>query len=93
MALGAFRGSWRQAALFFLLAGGLAGVVMALGLMAGSPLGLVQRVYYADVSWPLLLAASIGGYAALHLLFGQGQDTEGESYCRSRSLWPDEHKR
>ena len=26
MALGAFRGSWRQAALFFLLAGGLAGV-------------------------------------------------------------------
>lgn len=72
MALGAFRGSWRQAALFFLLAGGLAGVVLALGLMAGSPLGLVRRVYYADVSWPLLLAASIGGYAALHLLFGQG---------------------
>ena len=33
MALGAFRGSWRQAALFFLLAGGLAGVVLALGLM------------------------------------------------------------
>ena len=56
MALGAFRGSWRQAALFFLLAGGLAGVVLALGLMAGSPLGLVRRVYYA----------------ALHLLFGQG---------------------
>ena len=72
MALGAFRGSWRQAALFFLLAGGLAGVVLALGLMAGSPLGLVRRVYYADVSWPLLLAASMGGYAALHLLFGQG---------------------
>ena len=31
MALGAFRRRWRQAALFFLLAGGLAGVVLALG--------------------------------------------------------------
>ena len=34
IALGAFRRRWRQAALFFLLAGGLAGVVLALGLAA-----------------------------------------------------------
>lgn len=72
MALGAFRRRWRQAALFFLLAGGLAGVVLALGLAAGSPLGLAQRVYYADVSWPVLLGATCMGYITLHLLFGQG---------------------
>ena len=72
IALGAFRRRWRQAALFFLLAGGLAGVVLALGLAAGSPLGLAQRVYYADVSWPVLLGATCMGYIALHLLFGQG---------------------
>ena len=72
MALGAFRRRWRQAALFFLLAGGLAGVVLALGLAAGSPLGLAQRVYYADVSWPVLLGATCMGHITLHLLFGQG---------------------
>ena len=72
MALGAFRRRWRQAALFFLLAGGLAGVVLALGLAAGSPLGLAQRVYYADVSWSVLLGATCMGYITLHLLFGQG---------------------
>ena len=37
MALGAFRRRWRQAALFFLLAGGLAGVVLALGLVEADP--------------------------------------------------------
>ena len=72
LALAAFRGRWRQAALFFLLAGGLAGAVLALGLAAGSPLGLAQRVYYADVSWPVLLGTSGAGYVLLHLLFGQG---------------------
>ena len=72
LALSAFRGRWRQAALFFLLAGGLAGAVLALGLAAGSPLGLAQRVYYADVSWPVLLGTSGAGYVLLHLLFGQG---------------------
>lgn len=72
MALAAFRGRWQQAALFFLLAGGLAGVVLALGLAAGSPLALAQRVYYADISWPMLLASAGVGYVLLHLLFGQG---------------------
>ena len=77
LALSAFRGRWRQAALFFLLAGGLAGAVLALGLAAGSPLGLAQRVYYADVSWPVLLGTSGAGYVLLHLLFGQGARHRG----------------
>ncbi len=72
MALCAYRGRRRPALLFLLLSGGLAGFVLALGLWAGSPTGLLGRVYRGEVSWPLLLGAALGFYVLLRLLLGQG---------------------
>lgn len=72
IALCAYGGRGRPALLFLLLSGGLAGFVLALGLWAGSPTGLLGRVYRGEVSWPLLLGAALGFYVLLRLLLGQG---------------------
>ena len=61
MALAAWRREahpWRLTALFFLLAGGLGGLVLALGLASGSVAAYVGRLYRAEISWPVLLSAS-----------------------------------
>ena len=74
MALAAWRREahpWRLAALFFLLAGGLGGLVLALGLASGSVAAYVGRLYRAEISWPVLLGAALGFYALLHLVFRQ----------------------
>lgn len=68
---------WRLTALFWLLAGGLAGLLLALGLLIGSPAAVLRRVYHADVSWPVLLCAASGFYVLLHLVFRQGARHEG----------------
>ncbi len=72
IALCAYGGRGRPALLFLLLSGGLAGFVLALGLWAGSPTGLLGRVYRGEVSWPLLLGAALGFYVLLRLLLRQG---------------------
>lgn len=72
IALCVYGGRGRPALLFLLLSGGLAGFVLALGLWAGSPTGLLGRVYRGEVSWPLLLGAALGFYVLLRLLLGQG---------------------
>ena len=80
MALCAFwkeRRPWRLAALFWLLSAGLAGLLLALGLLSGSPTGVLQRFYYADISWPVLLGTAAGFYGLLHLVFRQGARHEG----------------
>lgn len=64
--------SWRLMALFFLLSGALAGLMLALGLAIGSPTGIMQRIYYADMSWGVLLVSGAVFYCLLHLLFRQG---------------------
>ena len=74
MALAAWRREahpWRLTALFFLLAGGLGGLVLALGLASGSVAAYVGRLYRAEISWPVLLGAALGFYALLHLVFRQ----------------------
>jgi len=63
---------WRLAALFLLLSGALGGLLLAVGLAAGSPTGIVQRIYYADISWGVLLSSALLFYVLLHLLFRQG---------------------
>lgn len=63
---------WRLVALFFLLSGALAGLLLAIGLAAGSSTGILQRLYYADISWSVLLGAAALFYVLLHLLFRQG---------------------
>ena len=77
MALGAFRWRWRPAGLFFLLAAGLAGTVLALGLACGSVTGLAQRLYYADISWQALILVSIAFYVILRLFMGQSARHRG----------------
>ena len=74
MALTAWRREahpWRLTALFFLLAGGLGGLILALGLASGSVAAYVGRLYRAEISWPVLLGAALGFYALLHLVFRQ----------------------
>ena len=56
---------------FFLLAGGLGGLILALGLASGSVAAYVGRLYRAEISWPVLLGAALGFYALLHLVFRQ----------------------
>ena len=63
---------WRLAVLFLLLSGALGGLLFAVGLAVGSPTGIVQRIYYADISWGVLLSSALLFYALLHLLFRQG---------------------
>ena len=74
MALAAWRREahpWRLTALFFLLAGGLGGLVLALGLASGSVAAYVGRLYRAEISWPVLLGAALGFFELLHLVFRQ----------------------
>ena len=65
------RRPWRIAALFLLLSGALAGMLLALGLAYGSPTGVLQRIYYADISWGILLGAALLFYILMHLVFRQ----------------------
>lgn len=88
---------WRLLALFFLLSGTLAGLMLALGLSTGSATGVMQRIYHADISWSILLGSASVFYVLLYLLFRQGARysggdmvditiaVEGRS-CRVRSL-------
>ena len=73
------RRPWRLTALFFLLSGALAGLLLAMGLAAGSPEALLSRVYHADVSWPVLLGSAIGFGLLLHLVFRQGRGMKEEN--------------
>lgn len=62
---------WRLIALFFLVSGALAGLLLAVGLALGSPGKLLGRVYYARVSRPVLLGTALGMSLLLRLVFGQ----------------------
>ena len=62
---------WRHIALFPLLSGALAGILLAFGLACGSPHRLIQRIYYADFSWWVLIGATLLFYILLELLFRQ----------------------
>ena len=86
MALGAMKWRWRPAGVFLLLAAGLAGVILALGLAAGSPSGLVQRLYLADISWQGILLVSAGFYLVLRFFMGQAarHGEIGRASCRER---------
>lgn len=70
---------YRLAAVFFLLSAGLAGVLVALGLMVGNPTGLLQKVYYANISWPVLIGSTGIFTILLRLFLGQsGRHERGE---------------
>lgn len=81
MSLAAFgreRRPWRLAALFFLVSGALAGLLLAIGLALGSPGRFLGRIYYARISWPVLLAAVLGMSLLLRLVFGQAARHGGD---------------
>ena len=85
MALGAFwplHRPWRLVCLFLLLSAAMGGLVLAAGLAIGQPNALVQRLYYAKISWPLLLGTTGGMYILLHLLFSQGARHGGGELMR-----------
>ena len=67
-----FRRPWRLMALFFLLSGALAGVVLGLSLASGSARAVLGHIYHTPVSWPVLVITAALMYLLLHLVFGQG---------------------
>ena len=64
--------SWRIVCLFFLLSGGFAGILLALGLASGSPGVYLSNVYYGRINWAILLISAAGISLLLHLVFRQG---------------------
>lgn len=66
---------WRLAALFGLLSGGLAGVLLALEGLGGAP--LLRRLRCGGVSCAVLLGAAAAFYLLLRLYFRQGARHEG----------------
>ena len=89
---------WRHAALFFLLSGALAGLLLAMGLFVGSQNRLFQQIYTANISWWVLIGSAIFFYLLLELLFrqqarfGKGEIMEitvslGGKICRVRALY------
>ena len=89
---------WRHVALFFLLSGALAGLLLAIGLLAGEPNRLFRQVYTANISWWVLIGSAILFYLLLELLFrqqarfGKGEIMEitvslGGRTCRVRALY------
>lgn len=75
---------WRLTGLFLLLSAALGGLVIAAGLAVGQPDRLIQRLYYASISWPLLLGATVVMYVLLQLLFSQGARHGGGELMRIR---------
>lgn len=73
---------WRLMALFFLLSGALAGMLLAVGLAAGSPGVLFRRLYYAKINWPILLLTTVSMTILLHLVFRQGARHGGGEIMR-----------
>ncbi len=59
-------------ALFFLLSGAMAGLVLAIGLIVGAPQQYAQKIYYAQISWPMLLCTAVLMMLLMHLVFQQG---------------------
>lgn len=71
------RRPWRLTLLFFLLSGAMAGAVLAVGLAVGSPKALVQKVYYADISYEVLLGTAALFYVLIYVIFYQEARFEG----------------
>ncbi|MBE6989342.1 MAG: sigma-E processing peptidase SpoIIGA [Ruminococcaceae bacterium] len=59
----------RLTALFLLLSGALAGVLLALGLAVGAPEAYLGRTLRAEISWPVFAGAAAAFYLLLTLLF------------------------
>lgn len=70
---------WRLTALFFLISGALAGMVLGVS-MADMRFGdLVSNIYYMRITLPLLLTTTVIMYLLLRLVFRQGaRHGEGE---------------
>ncbi len=62
----------RLMALFFLLSGALAGLLLALGLAIGSPGQYLGKIYRAEINWPVFLVSVIVFYLLLSLMFQRG---------------------
>lgn len=59
----------RLTLLFFAVSCGFAGCVLALGLLAGSAVPVVNGIFYTDVDAKVLLIASAAAYAVLTVVF------------------------
>lgn len=81
------RQHWRMTGLFLLISAALGGVILALGLAAGSGNNMISKIYYAQINWPLLLGAACGIRVMLYFLFQQaGRHGGGELMKISLSL-------
>lgn len=73
---------FRLAALFLLLSGALAGVLLAVGLAAGSPADYLGGLFRAEITWPVFALACVVFYLLLSVLFRRGVRHEGGDILR-----------
>ena len=89
---------WRHTALFLLLSGSLAGLLLAIGFISGRPTMLLRHISRGEINFFALIAAALIFYCLLHLLFRQEARFEkGElmditisingKLCRIRALY------
>ncbi|MBQ2062315.1 MAG: sigma-E processing peptidase SpoIIGA [Oscillospiraceae bacterium] len=62
----------RLMALFLLLSGALAGMLLAVGLALGSPGQSAGILYRAEISWPVFIVSAAVFYGLVQFLFRQG---------------------
>ena len=62
---------WHLTALFFLLGGALAGVVLAVSLASFRFGYLIENIYYMRMTWPVLLITTTTMYLLLRVIFRQ----------------------
>ena len=70
---------WHLTALFFLLGGALAGIVLAVSLASFRVGYLIENIYYMRITWPVLLITTTTMYLLLRVIFRQSaRHREGE---------------
>jgi len=79
IAFGKERKRWRLLLLFFLLSGGLAGFLLAVGLMLGSSDVLLSRLSDARINWEVFLLSSLSFALLLRIVFRQAARHTGKS--------------
>ena len=62
----------RLTALFLLLSGALAGLILAVGLACGSPGQFAGMLFRARISWPVFIGSAVVFYGLVQFLFRQG---------------------
>jgi stage II sporulation protein GA (sporulation sigma-E factor processing peptidase) len=76
------RRRWALTALFLLLSGALAGLLLAVGLASGDPARRLAGVFRAEISWPVFAGTGAGFYLLLRAAFRRDVRLKGGDILR-----------